>query len=224
MSYRNILLDLDGTLTDPGLGIKTCFRYALTKMNLPAPLDEELDWIIGPPLQDAFAQILATTDLATLTAAVGLFRERYSDVGWRENEVIAGIPEALSILKQSGFHLFVATSKPEPFANRILDHFGLAAFFAGIHGSHLDLSRSKKSEVIAHAIALHDLSATESLMIGDRAEDVIGAQANGMDCLGVTYGYGARQELTDAGAIGLADSPTGWLEYLHLARDPSGRG
>ena len=194
----NILFDLDGTLTDPGVGIVSCIRYALERLGRDMPADQALLRYIGPPLREAFCELLNTSDRCAIDHAVNVYRERYSTIGLLENEVYAGIPEALAQLTERGDALFVATSKPEIYAQRILEHFGLAGHFRKIWGCELDGTRSDKGELIAHLLQHEKLTPAETLMIGDRSHDAVGARANGIVPIGVLWGYGDEAELTSA--------------------------
>jgi phosphoglycolate phosphatase len=202
-----VLFDLDGTLTDPKPGICGSIAYALAKLGHAAPSHDDLEWCIGPPLVGSFAQLLATQDAAVLSTAVSYYRERFSAGGLFENRVYDGIPESLASLREEGIPLFVATSKPKVFADRIVERFGLAPYFRSVYGSELDGTRCDKGEVIGHALASEGLAGKSVLMIGDREHDVIGAAKWGIPCIGVTYGYGSAEELTSAGAFSLCDSP-----------------
>lgn len=196
---RHVLFDLDGTLTDPKIGITRSIAHALSYFDRVVD-PETLTWCIGPPLRQTFRQILETDDSATIEEAIKRYRERFADVGLYENEVYAGIPEVLSQLVASGFELHLATSKPWPFARTILEHFGLAGYFRSIQGSELDGTRDAKGEVILHALDSNKISPQNAVMIGDRRQDVIGAKENGLACIGVLYGYGDLEELADADA------------------------
>lgn len=203
----NILLDLDGTLTNPEQGIVGCIRHALAELDHPLPQDVDLARYIGPPLADAFREILATSDPEHVAAAVAAYRARFGTVGLFENEVYDGIPEALEALVASNARLFLATSKPRVYAVRIVEHFGLSKFFDGLHGSELDGTRTNKAELIAHIMQIERLSPEETVMVGDRRHDVVGALANRVRPLGVLWGFGSRDELAAAGASELLERP-----------------
>jgi phosphoglycolate phosphatase len=213
-SIKNVLFDLDGTLTDPREGITRCIQYALEQLNRPVPAQSALEAYIGPPLRSTFALILASTDAALVETAVGLYRERFSATGLFENELYAGVPSMLERLQAARLRLFVATSKVGMFAERILEHFGLSSFFDGVYGSMLDGRFDNKVDLLRHLLASERLAAAESVMIGDRKHDVFAARQNEMLSLGVTYGYGTRAELTTAGADALCDSPAGIVDFL----------
>ena len=209
-----IFFDLDGTLTDPKPGITRSIQYALGKLDHPAiPTEDELTWCIGPPLHASFATLLGSETSADL--ALSYYRERFSDVGLYENGVYAGIRDLLTALGQSGRRMFVATSKPHVFAKRIIDHFGLAGHFEHVFGSELDGTRVHKADLLAYALEQTGVDASRALMIGDRSHDVNGAKANGMDAIGVTYGYGSREELITAGARHLCASPRAIWDVIH---------
>jgi len=204
---RAVLFDLDGTLTDPKIGITRSIQHALASLGKVPPGEDELLWCIGPPLQHSFAKLLDTEDPALLSTAVARYRDRFSTVGLFENDLYAGIPEMLSGLRARGFRTFVATSKPRVFAERILDHFGLSPLLDGTYGSELDGTRSDKGELLAHLLAAESLDPEGVLMVGDREHDMAGGAKCGIRCIGVTYGYGSEEELLGHGAAGLAGTP-----------------
>lgn len=199
----DVYLDLDGTLTDPYEGISKSILYALDRLG-EAPVDEiRLRQTIGPPLFETFAALVGAESAA---AALAYYRERFGDVGWKENVPYPGIPEALEELADNGFRLFVATSKPTVFAERICAHFGLAPYFTRIFGSELDGTRTDKAELLAHAMAAN--SSTMAIMVGDRKHDAIGALHNKIPFIGVLYGYGSKQELQSEGAATYVTTPS----------------
>lgn len=202
-----ILLDLDGTLTDPREGIVGCIKYALKSVGVNIPVDEELASFIGPPLHESLTQLLGSESDAHLRDAITFYRERFTTRGMFENRVYPGISETLNKLRESGAFLYVATSKPQPFAERILEYFDLRRFFHGVYGSDLDGTRSNKADLIAFILEREGLSAPETAMIGDRAQDITGATANGIFAIGALWGYGSREELMSAGAAALCDEP-----------------
>lgn len=199
-----VLFDLDGTLTDPFEGIARSVRYALAQLGHPELTDEALRSWIGPSLRGSFAAALGG-DSVLAERAVELYRERYGPVGIFENQVYTGIPELLAELNEAGCRVCLATSKPQIFAQRILEHFAIAHHFHVIGGATLDASRESKAAVIAYV--LEELPGhAGAVMVGDREHDVIGARMNGLPTIGVTYGYGGPEELRDAGAAALANS------------------
>jgi phosphoglycolate phosphatase len=202
-----VLFDLDGTLTDPFVGISRSMQYALEKLGYPVPEANSLRIHIGPPLQATFPKLLASADVVLAAEALRLYRERYAEVGKFENTIIPGVAEAVASLVDGGFFLAVATSKLETYSREIVAHFGLAPFFGEIHGSQLDGSRADKGELIRHIVATEGLDPARSVMIGDRLHDVVGAARNGMKAIGVLWGFGDRDELESAGAAAIAQAP-----------------
>ena len=207
-----IFFDLDGTLTDPKLGITRSIQYALGKLDHPVPPADELTWCIGPPLHASFKTMLGDGDRAA--TAVSLYRERFGDVGLIENDIYAGVTDTLSALQTAGHQLFVATSKPVVYAERIVAHFGLGGYFERVFGAELDGTRSDKTELLRHALDATAVAASRAVMIGDRSHDMIGARNNAMTAVGVLYGYGSREELLAAGAHHVCAAPPAWLEHV----------
>jgi len=203
----NILFDLDGTLTDPREGIVACLKHALLRLGHKCPSDSELSRFIGPPLQKIFETLLGSTDPKDIDSAVTLYRQRFSSTGMFENSVYPGIHSALTTLRRSGATLFVATSKPQVFAKRIVEHFALMDYFRAVYGSELDGTHSNKSDLIAHVLKSESLSPHATAMVGDRAHDIVGAKAHGVFPIGVLWGYGSYDELTTAGATSLCTQP-----------------
>jgi phosphoglycolate phosphatase len=204
--YRWILFDLDGTLTDPKEGIVRSIQYALEKLGIHEPHPDKLQSFIGPPLLEALRDTYHL-DEQTARAALGYYRERFEERGMFENAVFPGIEELLSQLRANGGILAVATSKPTVYAKKICEHFGLAQHFAAIVGSELDGRRSNKDEVVAaamEAVGVRDVR--RAVMIGDRKFDVMGARKNGIDVVGVLYGYGSRLELESERPSALVNS------------------
>lgn len=202
-----ILFDLDGTLTDPKLGIVNSIQYALRSLGVEADPDS-LVRFIGPPLHDTFKSNFGFNDDEAKTA-IDKYREYYAGQGMYENSIYSGIPELLRQLRETKKSLIVATSKPTFFAEKILAHFKIAEYFDFVSGSELDGRRSKKSEVIQFALDYLKLHAVDrAIMTGDREMDIFGAKDFGMDSIGVLYGYGSLQELTAAGATYIAASVT----------------
>ena len=217
MKFSNLLFDLDGTLTDPALGITRCYRHALAALGREAPPTDALLRLIGPPLRQNFRALLGTDDPVLVERAVALYRERYAHTGLFENEAYPGVEAMLADLRAAGFRLFVATSKLARFVAPILERFRLAEHFAGVHGTALDGSLDDKSDLLAHLLASERLDPAATLMIGDREHDVFAARRNRVGALGVTYGYGARAELAAAGADFICDTPAE-VAALVLAR------
>ena len=212
--YKYLLFDLDGTLTDPGVGITNSVMYTLRKFGINVTDRTTLYKFIGPPLRESFEAFFGFSE-EQCEQAVRYYREYFSETGLYENEVYDGIPETLSQLKESGRKLIVATSKPELFAEKILKHFELYDFFDLVAGATMDNSRSEKADVIRYALESSGVSDISSaVMIGDRKHDILGAAANGIDSIGVLYGYGSRDELTAAGTTFIADKPADILKYV----------
>lgn len=216
MHYRNILFDLDGTLTDPRQGITRSIQYALAKLGIDEPDLTRLEHFIGPPLLQAFMQYYAF-DEAKAWQAVGYYRERFKVTGLYENEVFEGVVELLETLQAQGRHLYIATSKPWEFAREIARHFDFARHFKVIHGSELDGTRTNKVELIAHLLVEEGLDPAQTLMIGDRKHDLIGARLNGLDSVAVGYGFGSHEELAQEAPTYHFDT----LAQLHRAFLPS---
>ena len=166
---------------------------------------DALTWMIGPPLLASFAKLLGSDVQAV--EALRLYRVRFSDVGLFENEVYPGIPDLLARLRERNLRLFVATSKPHVFARRIVEHFGLGGFFEAVYGSELDNRNADKRDLLRHLVATEGFDPARAVMIGDREHDAIGARAVGMPAIGVTWGYGSREELLAAGVVRLVDRP-----------------
>lgn len=206
MHYDNILFDLDGTLTDPAMGITNSVMHALKKYGIEVSDRSELYKFIGPPLTDSFERYYGFSKSEAVTA-VEYYREYFKDIGIFENKVYEGIPELLARLSDKGKTIILATSKPSVFAKRILEHFDLAKYFSFVSGSLLDGTRVRKDEVIQYALTgcnITDKSGT--VMVGDREHDIIGAKKCGIQSIGVLFGYGSREELEAAGADYIAAS------------------
>lgn len=200
---RDVYIDLDGTLTDPFEGISNCIAYALDKLGRERPADAELRRFIGPPLLETFEELVGA---ALAPRALGYYRERFSATGWRENVVYPGIHAALDAITAEGHRCFVATTKPQVFALRIVEHFDLSRYFTDVYGSELDGTRTDKTELLEYA-ARQRHGNRESVMVGDRFHDIVGALNNGFRAIGVTWGFGTEEELHDAGAHCLAAAP-----------------
>ncbi len=206
-SRISIFFDLDGTLCDPREGIVRSLQYALQKTGHAIPPESELVRYIGPPLYKSFAVLLNSNDAERVKHAVELYRERFASKGMFENSVYPGITDVLAGLYAERYRLYVVTSKPTIFAQKILNHFRLAANFLCIYGSELDGRRADKSDLIAHVLEQEKLIPTNAVMIGDREHDIKGALANRVHPIGVLWGYGSRDELTKAGAAVLCETP-----------------
>jgi len=213
-----VLFDLDGTLTDPHEGITNCLRYAMKELGHEPPPAEELRWCIGPPLRENFAHLLDTNDPALLDKAVALYRERFGETGMYENALFSEVEEALGEIRAGGFRMFIASSKPLVYVKKIVEHFGLAGYFDGVYGSELNGDRTDKGDLIRHILEAESLNPSETLMVGDREHDVIGARKCGLRCAAVTYGYGTKEELDAARPDYVFDSLLEIAEFLEAVR------
>lgn len=199
--YDNILFDLDGTLTDPKVGITTCVQYALKGMGIEEPDLDKLTPFIGPPLKDSFMNFYGL-DSDQAEEAIRLYRERFTDIGLYENEIYPGIPQMLHALKAKGKRLAISSSKPTVYVERILEHFDIHKYFDVIVGSELDGRRTDKREVVEEALAQllkgEKKPHQEVVIVGDRKFDVEGGQAHDITTVAVAYGYGPMEELKEA--------------------------
>jgi phosphoglycolate phosphatase len=195
------LFDLDGTLTDNYLGISRSIVYALERLDTSIPDAATLRRCVGPPLRESFRWLLDTDDAAVVEQAIGLYRERFADVGWRENVVYDGIADAFAALATGTTRMFVCTSKPEVYARRIVTLFGFSELLAGVYGVDLAGRLDDKVKLLAHLVATEHLDPAHAIMIGDRAHDIRAARMNGARSAGVLWGYGSREELAAADAI-----------------------
>lgn len=219
MTVTAALFDLDGTLTDPEVGITTCIAYGLGKIGAEVPPQSELRRWIGAPLQATLIEHLGSHQLAD--RALEYYRERFVRVGMFENEPYAGMHEALAAVRSRCDRLFVVTSKPTVFATRIVRHFELDVFFDAVHGSELDGRYTDKRKLVAHVADRHRLDATRAVMIGDRRYDIEAARDNGLNSLGILWGFGSAEELESAGADAVCDRvdalPAGVANLLEAA-------
>ena len=215
---KALLFDLDGTLTDPREGITRSIAHALERMGLAPPPLEALTFAIGPPLRGSLGRLLASEDRERIEQALAHYRERFADVGLFENAPYPGIVEALHALGADA-RLFVATSKPQVYAERIVRHFGLDAHFVAVHGCELDGTREDKRDLLAHLVAVHGVDPRSAAMIGDRGADMRAGRHHGMRALGVRWGYGSDDELRDAGAHALADTPASLAQAVRALFD-----
>lgn len=216
--YHIILFDLDGTISDPGIGITNSVAYALEKFNIKVKERSELYKFIGPPLQDSFAQFYGFNE-KECENAITYYREYFKERGLYENELYDGMETLLKDIRNAGKKVILATSKPEKFAVEILKYFKIEQYFDTIAGATMDGSRSKKADVIAYALkesGIEDLSST--VMVGDREHDILGAKEIGIASIGVLYGYGDREELQKAGAKHIVET-VGELRDLLLPKN-----
>lgn len=213
-AYRLILFDLDGTLTDPKPGITRAVRYALSRFDISVTDLDTLTPFIGPPLHHSFERYYGF-DAEQARKAVNFYREYFAEIGLYENAVYPGIPRLLSQLQAAERRLIVATSKPTVYAQRIVEHFQLAAYFTRIEGSDFDLTRTDKAQIIGAILGDYpNVARAEVVMVGDREHDIIGARAHDLDAIGVSYGYGSPAELRMAGATAIAGSVAELAELL----------
>ena len=208
-----IFFDLDGTLTDPMVGITGSIQYALEKLavDVNVPEANELTWCIGPPLLETFKTLVGSDHAPT---AVAHYRERFSSVGLYQNTPYSGIQDALSALQSAGIRLCVASSKPHVYVREILEHFELIHYFSDVFGSLLNGTRTDKSELLRFALSETRVDARTATMVGDRKHDIIGALDNGISAIGVLYGYGSEEELVQAGANRFAKAPSDLVSLL----------
>ncbi len=201
----HVLFDLDGTLTDPREGFVRCIQHALSELDIELDPDINLETYIGPPLHDTLEKLCG--DHHSAETAIRLYRERYAEIGWYENELYDGITDCLDEILGSATSIHVATSKLTVFSERIIEHFGLNQYIDVVFGSNSDGSLSDKTELLGHILQTRGIDAKDAVMIGDRRFDVIGARNNGIRALGVLWGYGSKEELTGAGADWVCTRP-----------------
>ena len=212
--YDTVLFDLDGTLTDPGEGITNSVAYALSKYGIETKDKRELYKFIGPPLKDSFMKYYGFDEVKA-EEAIAFYREYFRDRGIFENRVYDDVKDMLTKLYADGKIIVLATSKPEKFALRILEHFDLRKYFSVVAGASMDSSRSKKGDVIAYALSMcENIDKNTAVMIGDREHDIIGAKENSLKSIGVLYGYGDENELKTAGADHIVSTPKDILKLI----------
>ena len=205
---RCVLFDLDGTVTDPELGITSAVQYAAQKLGFDAPDRREFYGFIGPPLRKSFSERFSLSEQQS-EKAVEYYREYYRPKGIFECVLYPGIKETLKTLSEQGYKIGMATVKPEVFAEKIAKHFGIDVYFDFISGSELDNSRDDKADVIIRATEnIQGADIADTVMIGDRAYDMIAAKKLGMSGIGAVYGYGSAKELEEAGADILVNAPS----------------
>lgn len=207
----SILFDLDGTLTDSSEGITKCAQLALEHYGIHVEDRNTLKFFIGPPLRESFPQMGIPE--SEVEEAVRIFRKRYLVEGKFENAPYPGIGEVLKALKQEGYDLYVATSKPQSTAVEILTKFGLASYFTYICGAEMDGVRDKKEEVVGAVLDMLR-SGEKVLMVGDTVFDVEGAKRMGVPCVCVSWGFGDKAEMAAAGAIGMVDTMDELLTFI----------
>lgn len=210
---ETILFDLDGTLTDPYLGITNSIMYALEKLGREIPPREELKSFIGPPLYDEFRRKFGMED-PEAREAVRLYREYYPKKGLYENALIDGAKELLSELSRQGRRICLATSKPEPFAREILRYFGILEYFDFVGAATLDGKIGTKTEVLRHVLEETGVSPAQCVLVGDRMHDIEGAHEVGMKCIAVLVGFGDRAEFSEYGADYVAEKLMDVLKFI----------
>lgn len=200
LKYKNYLFDLDGTLTDPGLGIKNSIKYALDKFGLPCPSDDVLNEFIGPPLMESF-RIYCGVSVEDSRTLLEYYREYFGVKGYLENKLYPDTKDVLEGIKSQGGKIYLATSKPELYAFKILEHFEISKYFDGKAGNNMEETRCAKKDVINYLFEQTGIDATDSIMVGDRGYDIVGAHACSLPVAAVLHGYGDREELKDADYI-----------------------
>lgn len=215
--YQYCFWDLDGTLTDSAPGITHSVRHAMEKMGKPLPQEQDLTCFIGPPLLYSFENYLGLSS-ADSHLAVDYYRECYRAGAMLECNVYDGVREVLEELNRRGIICVLATCKPHEFANRIIEHFDLAKYFAYVSGPEMDGTRNEKHEVIDYALKNLNIPSPDLvLMVGDRRDDVVGAARCNMACVGVEWGFGTEEELINAGALRVIHSPKELLNSFDFA-------
>ena len=207
LRFDNVLFDLDGTLTDPRIAITASIEYAMREVGAVAPPADQLLWCIGPPIRQNLAKLLATDDAALIERGRQAYLRRYEIHGVAETTKYPGIDAMLTRIQASGARIYLATTKWADIADTVLKAFALRPYFTDVFGSRHDGSLADKRELLAHIIQTTGIDAARTVMIGDREHDIIGAKTNRIFAIGVTYGYGSREELETAGADMICDSP-----------------
>jgi phosphoglycolate phosphatase len=213
----HLFLDLDGTLMDSWIGIARCINHALAQSGRDAVPESELRGMVGAPLTAIFGVLLASSDAALLDRAVAAYRSRFNTVGMFENQVFAGIPEALLGFREAGHSLQVVTAKPATSARRVVEHFALGGYFEAIHGPELTNRSCNKADLVMAALEVAGGHAADAVMVGDRAEDISAARAHGVRAVGAGWGYGSRAELTAAAPDYLAETVTDLVSWVQSA-------
>ena len=200
LKFKNYLFDLDGTLTDPGVGIRNSIKYALDKFGLPCPTDEVLNQFIGPPLMESFRKYCGVSEADSRTL-LEYYREYFGVKGYLENKLYSDTVEVLKTIVERGGRVYLATSKPELYAFKIVEHFGIDQYFTFKAGNNMEETRCAKADVISYLFEQAGIDASDTIMIGDRDYDVVGAHACSLPVAAVLHGYGDREELKDADYI-----------------------
>ena len=214
--FKNVFFDLDGTLTDSAEGIINSVEYALKRLGITVYKRSELYKFIGPPLSDSFAEFFGLSE-EKCKEGVRLYREYFSEKGIYENKLYDGIQDLLEKTKAAGMTLVLATSKPQEFAEEILRYFDIAKYFDFIAAAEMNGKRNRKQDIINYALEISGVKRNETVMVGDRKFDVLGAKSVGVASIGVLYGFGTEEELKEAGADHIAKTPEEVFELLIYA-------
>ncbi len=212
MKFDILYLDLDGTLLESHTGILNAIRYACKAMNLSQLDEEEMMTFIGPPLGEAFEKTFGLSEEES-TEAVRIFREYYNRQGIFESELYDGVEDTLIQLKEKGYHLYIATSKPEYMAKRITAHYGIDHYFEAIEGTRVDGYLAKKADLLCYMVDHYlDGDATKAVMVGDRHHDLLGARQAGLRSIAAAWGYGPTEEIEECKPTAIADFPLQLVE------------
>ncbi len=204
---NNVLFDLDGTLMDPKEGFTRCIQYALHQLGQSYPSEEYIAGFIGPPLQSTFEELLHSSEHDLINEAVGHYRKRYSEVGLFENKVYPGIIELIAFLHKNSYKIWVVTFKPTIWVEKIVRHFSLDKSLSGVYGPALDERLFDKIKLVESVLADAKIAPANTVMVGDRKEDIVAGKTNGIVTIGVTYGYGSREEIANATPDYVCTSP-----------------
>jgi len=208
--FDTVLFDLDGTLTDPSDGIYEAINYALDRLEAPRPAVIDMRSLVGPPLRHTFAKLLGPGN--RVEKAVGYYRKQYRSTGIYRNRLYPGVAGMLHQFNRRGCRIYLATAKPHVFARTILQHLEIDSYFKGVYGSELDGTFDDKGQLIRHLLAVEGLDSETAVMVGDRGQDIHAARRNGMPGVGVSYGFGSREELAAAGAVAIVENPVDLLQ------------
>jgi len=206
---KTVIFDLDGTISDSSGGIFQSINYALEKMNAPEISRAEVNPYIGPPLRDSFVTLLDTTDDATLEEAVRFFREDYTTVGYKINELYSGIADVLAQLATRGYHLYIATTKQTDIAREVLKHFQLERHFQGIYGG---ASEIPKPKLVQHILTEYNCGKDKSVLVGDTHYDIHAAKINNIFSIGAAWGFGEDAEISNADIV--INLPEELIKYI----------
>jgi phosphoglycolate phosphatase len=207
-----LFFDLDGTVSNNFVGIHRCLNFGLERLGYSQLTESQVHPLVGPPFRESLPKLFPDIDVEN---ALRLYRERYDEKGWLENELYEGIAEAIRRVHLQGFTIALCTSKPRVFAEKIISHFELSRYFDGIHGPELDGRFDRKTELLAHLISHYKIKPAQALMIGDRDKDIQAAQFAGTHSLGVLWGFGNKEELHSAGASHIIEHPSQLQHTVH---------